>query len=119
MKQQVVRLTMLVDPRGSVHAFSGLLPVVTVPIPSQFVTPALKNIYYTFRAGPLLTTPDAVRLPRPAASQGTWGWFDYVLAQVTALTPADANSTIPTTAPLVKEGWLKFTPNPPPDQQKS
>lgn len=116
-QQQVVRLTLLVDPRGAVHAFSGLQPVVATSIPTEFVTPALKNMSYVFRAGPLLTTPDAVRVPRPAASQGTWAWFDNVIDTVTSLTPADPNATIPLTAPLVKEGWLKFTPNPSPDQQ--
>jgi hypothetical protein len=115
-KQQVCRLTMLVDPRGSVHAFSGLLPVVTLSIPGRFVTPALKMMAYVFRAGPFLTTRQAIRVPRPAARQGTWAWFDRVLAATTALTPADANTTISTTAPLVKEGWLKFTPNQPPDE---
>jgi hypothetical protein len=112
-QQQICRLTMLVDPRGSVHAFSGLLPVVSVGIPDQFVTPALKAISYLFRAGPFLTIPSAVRVPRPAESKGVWTWYDRVLDAVTALTPSDGNATIATTPPLVKEGWLKFTPNPP------
>jgi hypothetical protein len=112
-QQQVCRLTMLVEPRGSVHAFSGPLPVVSVSVPSQFVTPALKMIAYVFRAGPLLTIPDAVRVPRPAESKGAWAWFDNVLGAATTLTPSDGNAASATTPPLVKEGWLKFTPNPP------
>jgi hypothetical protein len=112
-KQQILRLTMLVDPRGSIHAFSGLLPVVDVTVPTQFVTPALNTISYVFRSGPLMTVPDAVRVPRPAENKGTWGWFDYVLTSVVPLTPSDSKVSIATTTPLIKEGWLKFTPNPP------
>jgi|GEM_PF-2038354 len=119
-QQQVCRLTMLVDPRGPVHAFSGLLPVVTLAIPSQYVTPALNTIAYLFRAGPLLTPPDVIRLPRPAETKGGWGWFDRVLESVAPLTPADGNATITATPPLIKEGWLTFTPNPPvPPKQTS
>jgi hypothetical protein len=110
-KHQVCRLTMLVDPRGAVHAFSGLLPVTALQIPSTFVSEALNRIAYVFRAGPLLTTPEAVRVPRPAERRGEWTWFDKVLGAATAITPADGKATIATTPPLVKEGWLKLTPD--------
>jgi len=106
---------MLVDPRGSIHAFSGLLPVVSLDIPNQFVTPALQKMNYLFRAGPFLTPPDEVRLPRPAERQGTWTWFDEVLKASATISAADGKVSFPTTPPLVKEGWLKFTPNPPQD----
>jgi hypothetical protein len=69
-------------------------------------------MYYTFRAGPFLTSPDAIRIPRPKASQGTWSWFDNVLNNVVPLSQADQNVRISITPPLIKEGWLKFTPNP-------
>lgn len=112
-QNQICGLTMLVDPRGSVHAFTGLLPVARLSIPSQYVTPALQTMYYTFRAGPFLTSPDAVRIPRPAESQGVWTWFDNVLKQSAPVVQADQNVSITLTPPLIKEGWLKFTPNPP------
>jgi hypothetical protein len=103
---------MLLDPFASVHAFTGLLPVTELQVPSGFVTSALQAMYYTFRAGPFLTSPDAIRIPRPKASQGTWSWFDNVLNNVVPLSQADQNVRISITPPLIKEGWLKFTPNP-------
>ncbi|MBV9278833.1 MAG: hypothetical protein JOZ41_02010, partial [Chloroflexi bacterium] len=111
-RNQVARLTLLVDPRAGVHAFTGLLPVVKLDVQSQFITPALQTMAYTFRAGPILTARDAIRVPRPAEDKGTWSWFDRVLNAATPLTPADANARISPTASQGKEGWLKFTPNP-------
>jgi hypothetical protein len=111
-QQQLARLTLLVDPRGTLHAFSGLLPVTQTQVPAVFVTPPLNKISYLFRAGPFLTSPDEVRIPRPAETHGTWAWFDHVLDATTALTAADGKVHFPATPPLAKEGWLKFTPNP-------
>jgi hypothetical protein len=112
-KHQVCRITMLVDPRGSVHAFSGLLPVVSRSVPSTLVKPALVKMAYLFRVGPFLTSPDKVRIPRPSAHKGTWAWFDKVIDTTTGFEQADGRVSFPSTPPLVKEGWLKFTPNPP------
>jgi len=69
---------------------------------------------YLFRSGPLLTGPDAVRVPKPAETKGSWGWFDRTLGAVVPITPTDAGVSLATTPALIKEGWLKFTPNPQP-----
>jgi hypothetical protein len=110
-QNQVCKLTMLVDPRGSIHAFSGLLPVVTLDIPSEFVGAALERMSYTFRAGPFLTSADEVRIPQPAEKKGTWSWFDYVTNAAVNLAKADDQVRLSTTTPLIKEGWLKFKPD--------
>jgi hypothetical protein len=102
---------MLVDPRGTIHAFSGLLPVVTLDVPSEFVGAALEKMRYMFRAGPFLTAPDELRIPQPAENKGTWSWFDFVTHVTVDLSKADDRARFSTTTPLVKEGWLKFTPN--------
>jgi hypothetical protein len=112
-RAEVVHLTMLVDPRGGVHAFTGLLPVVELKIPEPLVTPALARLSYVFRAGPLLSSPEELRIPRPSERKGTWAWFDRVLGVEVPVQPADDNVRLPTTPPLVREGWLELTPNPP------
>lgn len=112
-KNEVCRITMLVDPQGSVHGFSGLLPAVSRSVPSTLAKPALARMAYLFRAGPFLTSPDKVRIPRPSARQGTWTWFDNVIQTSTDFDQTDGRVSFPSTPPLVKEGWLKFTPNPP------
>jgi hypothetical protein len=112
-QNQLARLTLLVDPNGGMHAFSGLLPVTVAQVPAVYTAPPLEKISYLFRAGPFLTSPDQVRIPRPAETHGTWAWFDHVLDATTALAAADGKVSFPATPPLAKEGWLKFTPNPP------
>jgi hypothetical protein len=110
---QLAKLTMLMDPRGSVHAFTGLLPVASLDLPSQFVTQPLKTLSYIFRVGPFLTSPNAVRLPRPAERKGTWTWFDETIATTVPIQQSDSKARMTTIPPLIKEGWLKLTPNPP------
>jgi hypothetical protein len=112
-QNQICRMTMLVDPRGSVHAFTGLLPVLKLDIPEGFVSAPLKQLAYLFRSGPFITSPDEIRLPRPAERDGAWAWFDRVKQAQSTITPADGSVKFATTSPIVKEGWLKFTPNPP------
>jgi hypothetical protein len=119
-QNQICNITMLLDPRGSVHAFSGLLPVTELAVPSEFVNAALQKMCYTFRAGPFLSSPDAVRIPRPMVSKGTWTWFDKALKTTLPVLQSDQKVRISNTPPLIKEGWLKFTPHPPmkPDEDK-
>jgi len=119
-KNEVSNITMLLDPRGSVHAFTGILPVTQLALPREFVNPALTRMCYTFRAGPFLSSPDAVRIPRPMASKGTWTWFDNVLNTTVPVLQTDQNVRISNTPPLIKEGWLRYTPHPPmkPDEDK-
>lgn len=111
-QDQLHRLTMLLDPRGSVHAYSGLLPVTTLQLAPTSVKPALRQMAYLFRAGPVLTPPDAIRMPRPAGHVGTWSWFDHVLGAAAPISPADGKVHLSSTPSLAREGWLKLTPNP-------
>ncbi len=68
-------LLMLVDPRGSVHATSGILPVERLSIPIEQYAPALASMRATFRAMPVLTPADQVALPLPAEPGLSWAWL--------------------------------------------
>jgi hypothetical protein len=116
--QQVRYLTMLIDPSAAVHGFTGLLPVATLQLPAGVAAPALRRMAYVFRAGPAMTPPDSIRLPQPAVRTGTWTWFDPALGGELPLIPADQRVNLTATAPLVREGWLKLTPDPPPKHSK-
>ena len=107
-------LTMLLDPRGTVHATTGILPTATMTVPPVFFADALTQMGVTFRIGPLLTDPAAVRLPIPAQHSGTWSWV-HVLAPgpqyaEDGIIAADARARLPATPPNLVDGWLKFTP---------
>lgn len=106
---EVIRMTLVLDPRAAVHAFTGLLPVTTLQVPDRFTKPALRAIAYLFRAGPILTPPDELRIPRPHERRGQWSWFDRALGTTVPVAPSDQNATLPATPPRAVEGWLKLT----------
>lgn len=82
--------TLLADPRGAVHATTGILPVKQLDIPQQFVDAALANLEISFRMGPLLTRlvpspsqgdqtpvfPVSVTYPLPVEQNGAWSWWE-------------------------------------------
>ncbi|OPC84575.1 hypothetical protein B4N89_29890 [Embleya scabrispora] len=76
-------VTLLIDPRGAVHATTGVLPVVSAHIPPAFVDDALRSIAIAFRAGPLVapvTTDGAgtehLLALHPALAGGSWTWAE-------------------------------------------
>jgi hypothetical protein len=114
-KQQV---TLLVDPRGSVHATTGILPIADLDIPAQFYEPALSRIAASFRIGPVLTSPAAPRMPVPADRRGTWSWITRVTPGDTAadfatspVIQADQQARLADAPPHLVDGWLRFAPD--------
>ena len=105
-------ITLLMDPRGSLHASSGILPVKDVVLPQRFVNGALANMEVTFRVGSLLTPLAAIQIPRLAEQNGAWSWIshtsptDFVVEPI-AFSSANANLSAPVTE--IKDGWLRFT----------
>lgn len=130
-------LTLLADPRAVVHATTGVLPVVTIAVPQQFVDAAFANMQVSFTIGPLLSelvtseseqsgksggeddTPTLV-LPIPALKTGSWSWRQY---DGTRWTHFDVAQSVPTANlsnvnPVVREGVLQLSAafgNPHPD----
>jgi hypothetical protein len=113
-----IQLTMLIDPRGKIHATTGLLPAATLELPPEYYAKALSRMGVTFRVGPVLTQSDVVRLPIPAERDGSWTWIrhtgpgtgpaDWEIDQIVA---ADGAARLADTPPRLIDGWLKFTPN--------
>ena len=107
-------MTMLIDPRGTVHATTGILPTATLTLDPALFEPALQNMSVTFRTGPVITDPSLVRLPKPAEQHGVWSWVrmvdpqgDYVSDPIIASTQS---ARLPATPPHLVDGWLKFVP---------
>ncbi|MER5704045.1 hypothetical protein ABT023_19185 [Micromonospora sp. NPDC002296] len=68
-------LTLLVDPRGKVHASSGVLPTKVIDIPPDQFTAALAAIEVTFLTAPLLTPRDQVRISLGEEPGYRWSWL--------------------------------------------
>jgi hypothetical protein len=115
-------ITMLLDPRGDVHAFTGILPVKTVSLPAAYFESAISKMAVTFRTGPVLTDAQTIRIPYPTEKNGTWSWIQRATPadpqhwtepggwKVEEIVRADQNARLPNSAPRLLEGWLKLTP---------
>ena len=109
-------LTLLVDPNGMVNVITGLLPDRVVDLPERWVRPALGRMKLTFRTGPLLLDPQAVRLPMPAEKKGVWKWIHPTGVGVDdwqrdPVAPATGTARLPEQSLVLREGWLEFTPD--------
>lgn len=119
-------LTLLVDPRASVHAISGVLPVKQLDLPARFVDPVLARMEIGFRIGPLLTplqpTPalagtqaefaHSISYPASAETAGAWSWWEPGAASAWAgygLVRATATAAFGTQPNALREGILQLT----------
>lgn len=71
-------VTMLVDPRGVVHATTGILPTKAIAIPPDQYAQALQAISITFFSAPILTPRQTgeIALPLPQEPDYTWAWVE-------------------------------------------
>jgi hypothetical protein len=69
-------LVMLVDPRGVVHATSGLLPTKSIGLPPDQIGEALRRIEITFLSTPILTNMNKLHLPLPQEPGYRWSWLE-------------------------------------------
>lgn len=69
-------LTMLVDPKGNVHASSGILPTKVIDIPPDQYAAALQAIGITFLSTPILTNYRQMSLPLPVEPGYSWSWLE-------------------------------------------
>jgi hypothetical protein len=104
-------VTLLLDPRGVVHANAGVLPTTTMSVPEAFVTSAIATMEVTFRVGPLLGDPLVVAAPLPSGVTGTWTWMQrasvssWTTSSVAKLSPT---GTVPARPQTLRQGWLKL-----------
>lgn len=108
--QQQALLTMLVDPRGCIHATPGILPPEKLLIPATYTKPAAK-LNVTFRVNSLLTEVNTIRLPIPSLKQANWSWIERSAPNTwnTSLPVVKANQK-PRLADIsvVRDGWLQL-----------
>jgi hypothetical protein len=103
-------LTMLVDPRGVVHATSGILPTKSINIPSKYYREVLERLEVAFFAGSILTEGDQLDFPLPKEPGYTWAWLQPTQSGLseTTLTESSQIEEQFLSQPTVREGWLKL-----------
>jgi hypothetical protein len=109
-----VDVTLLLDPRGTVHVTSGILPAGVLELPGPLVTETLERMELSIRVGPVLGSDAAFRVPVPDDLGGSWIWLDHDRTR-TPPWQADAEAGKPEPGPGVparalgiRDGWLSF-----------
>lgn len=104
-------VTLLLDPRGVVHGYSGILPVQTVAVPGHLTEEFLRKLLVNFQTGPILADPGPIRTFQPAEKHGTWSWLQQVgqTWEQDAIVEATDEARFPTQPPLLREGWLQLS----------
>ncbi|MGP2657274.1 hypothetical protein ACOJTA_09550 [Malaciobacter sp. WC5094] len=110
-------MTMLVDPRGKVHATSHILPVKKFSIPNKFVD-SIRDMAINFRIDSLLTNIisddtkiDKITMPIVAQNSGEWDFRldiddDKRMFELLSTNNDLANNNTDTT---IKSGYLNLT----------
>jgi len=108
------KLTMLVDPRGVVHAACGILPTKAIGIPPDQYAKAMQTLAITFLSAPILTgAAGKVCLPTPHEPGYAWSWIEKqngTWSETAPVRPASLEATF-AEAQTIREGWLKLTPH--------
>jgi len=108
-----VTATLIIDPRGSVHAYTGILPVLSAQLPPQAVETFMRQLQVTFRTGPIIADPGTLRIPQPAENHGTWSWIQRVGPpknwETDAIVDADDQARLPDGSLQLREGWLQLS----------
>ncbi|MEM9273006.1 MAG: hypothetical protein AAGA80_08600 [Cyanobacteria bacterium P01_F01_bin.143] len=110
-------MTMLLDPRGVVHATSGILPTQELFIHTDHYAKALKNIQAVFSTSPLLMEQGKVEIPLPKEAGYTWSWMQKVSqedgqdtwTETSDIKHVQLNASFADKQTL-QGGWLKLKP---------
>lgn len=133
-------ITLLVDPRASIHATTGILPVKELRIPEQFINGALAAMEITFKTGPLLSRvlpastagganpiyANTIDFLPVTEKNGTWSWWENTITnpgtaqarnnwQGFGINNATTNATLNDSPATIHEGYLQFISNLNPD----
>jgi hypothetical protein len=113
---QVVTLSLLMHPAGSVHLSSGMLPRKSLRLARDWVSPGLAKMAPSVRVGPVLVDPENVRMPK-VASLGKEQTFTRRSTPYTwrddPILAATQAALLPDTPAEAQEGWIRVTPEQP------
>lgn len=106
---------MLVDPRGEVHATTGILPVKSIAVPSDQYDAALDALSVTFLTAPVLSGSNTteIGIPLPKINSGHWSWVSITnnewQSQNFSETVQNATQgALDYTPQQLLEGWLRL-----------
>ncbi|MEL6560144.1 MAG: hypothetical protein AAFQ94_18290 [Bacteroidota bacterium] len=76
LKDDPFLVTMLVDPKGAIHAVTGVLPVKSVTIPKEHYQNSLNKISVTFLTAPVISPAGHLHISLPVEGGYEWSWLE-------------------------------------------
>ena len=110
--ESAVVISMLIEPRGDIHASTGILPVKAINIPPDQYLDALEKLSLAFLSAPLLTSKRQLAMPLPAQSGGSWSWVendDSAWSQTQQIAPVTVDAIMNYAPQQLVEGWLNLS----------
>lgn len=107
-------VTLLIDPRGTIHTTTGILPNQELRLPPENYNSALQAIEVTFLSAPVLSNHNEISLPLPEVPDYSWSWLSLSngsWSETTTIKLVNAKATFSAPQKLY-EGWLQLTPAP-------
>jgi hypothetical protein len=106
-----VIISMLIEPRGVIHATTGILPVKTIDIPPDQYADSLEKMCLAFLTAPILTPRAQLAMPMPAQSGGAWTWVENdgtAWSQTQSIAPVTVDAVMNYAPQQILEGWLNL-----------
>lgn len=115
------QVTMLIDPRASVNATTGILPIQELVLPAEIYAQALRSIEVSFFTHPILRGTQGLDVPAPVEPGFGWAWTMGVKVDGTAqphnepLVPSATGDRagFNFSPQVAQDGWLTLVPQPP------
>lgn len=119
-------LSLLLDPRGSLHATSGMLPTKVIHLPPDQFSEALQNLEISFLTAPILSDREQVNISLPEEPGYVWSWLEWddkgwrevstagrisrrdFLQTLLAATPNARSTSADIWQSLLDSGWIKL-----------
>lgn len=105
-------LSMLIEPRGTIHASTGILPVKNISIPPDQYVDALQRLQLAFLTSPVLTPKEQLSMPVPAQTGGFWEWVENdgtSWSEQQKINPVTLDAVMNYTPQEILEGWLNLS----------
>ena len=110
LNPKTITVTMLSDPRASIHATTGVLPVQTREIPPDQYAETVRNLAVTFFTHPMLRLKEELIVPLPQEGAYQWSWITPGITLPIELQPNQANefAKFGYSPQTLLEGWLRL-----------
>lgn len=109
-------VTMLIDPRGLIHASCGVLPNKELRLPTEHFNQALQNMEVNFLSTPILSNLGELAMPLSQQADATWSWVSLIQSETNieewtekiGIKPINTRATF-AKPQEVSEGWLQLS----------